>query len=555
MKYYQKPWLKSYDTDVSPEISIPEISLKDYYIETFNKKADSPALYYMGLTMTFGELLEKAGRFAKGLQDKGFGKGDVVAICLPNIPQYHIAVVGALLAGCAISGVAPLLMPDEVQYQLNDCNAKALVILDALFDAKFAPVADQVSNISLVLVAGATDVFPSTKEYPAGRPLNGKTVLACMDFLDRFSAQPSEVVLNVDDPCYIQYTGGTTGPPKGAVLTHGNLVSNMTVFKHYMQFDYGAGAWVTAFPMFHLAGLFIASCALAFGFNQGVLPDPRNLEAVVQTLDHLKPFFIANVPSLAFMLMADEDFKGLDFSNLKIWLSGAAPFPVDGIIALEKIIGPEKLVEVWGMTETSPLLTVNPAKGKKKIGSVGLPLPNTEFRIVDITDGETEVPLGSEGELIASGPQVMQGYLNKPEESENALRKHAGRIWMHTGDVGRMDEDGFVYIVDRAKDMIVVGGFKVFSSEVEEKLSAHPAIEMCALIGLPNQERPDSEIVKLYVQKSKSYKNESNEKVEADLIAFAKETLAPYKVPKLVEFIEALPLTSVGKLDKKKLRR
>ena len=212
------------------------------------------------------------------------------------------------------------------------------------------------------------------------------------------------------------------------------------------------------------------------------------------------------------------------------------------------------MVEVWGMTETSPLITVNPARNPAKIGSVGLPLPNTKFRIVDLADGWTEVPMGQEGELICSGPQVMKGYLNKPKESSNALREHEGDIWMHTGDVGRMDDDGFVYVVDRAKDMIIVGGFKVFSSEVEDKLYKHPAIEMCALVGVHNPERPDSEIVKLFIQKSAAFADTPNEKIQEEITTFAKEKLAPYKVPKLYEFVDAIPLTSVGKVNKKALR-
>ncbi len=554
MTYDQKPWVKSYDPGVLPEIEIPDISLKDYFVDTLIAMSEKPALSFMGMEMSFGDLLEKSGRFAKGLQKKGFGKGDVVAICLPNIPQYLIAVVGALRAGCAVTGLAPLLMPDEMVYQLNNSGAGALVILDGLFDAKYSVVADQTPKVSMVLVTGATDIFTETKEYPAGKPLDCKTVMPFMNFLlSQHSAEPDVVYMKPTDPCYIQYTGGTTGSPKGAVLTHHNMVSNIAVFKHYMQFESGQGAWITAFPMFHMAGLFVSTCAMAYGYCQGLLPDPRNMEAVVKTIDRLKPFLIANVPSLAFMLMNEEAFKKLDFSNLRYWLSGASPFPVEEIKKLEKIIGQGKVVEVWGMTETSPLITVNPAKGEKVIGSVGLPLPNTEFKVVDI-DGETEMPIGSEGELIASGPQVMQGYLNRPKETANALREHDGRIFMHTGDVGRMDENGYVYLVDRVKDMIVVGGWKVFSSEVEDKFYDHPAVGMCALIGVSNPNRPDSEIVKLFVQKSEAYKDKPDEDVETELIAFAKEKMAPYKVPKIIEFMEALPMTSVGKLNKKMLR-
>jgi long-chain acyl-CoA synthetase len=552
--YDQKPWLESYDSCVRAEVEIPDISLHDLLVETLTEMRAEPALYYVGIEMTFGELLEKSGQFARGLQEEGYGAGDVVAICLPNVPQYHIALVGALRAGCAISGLAPLLMPSEMAHQLSDSDAKILVIDDAVFDGKYLPVADRAPEIATVLVTGPADTLPTTGEYPAGAPIIGKNVSSFMDFLSQYSAEPASVTSNPNDQCFLQYTGGTTGPPKGAVLTHRNMVSNATVFKHYMKFEPGQGTWVTAFPMFHMAGLATATFAMAYGYCQGVLPDPRNLEAVVEMLDQLRPFYVANVPSLAFLLLEDEGFRQLDFSNLKFWVSGASPFPVDGIKALERIIGDGKVVEVWGMTETSPLVTVNPARGEKKAGSVGLPLPNTEVRVLDLNDGESEVPLGSEGELVVSGPQVMAGYRNRPEETEHALRDHDGRVFMHTGDVGRMDHDGYVYVVDRLKDMIIVSGYKVFSAEVEDKFHQHPAVATCAVIGLPNPQRPGSEIVELIVQKTEAYRLTPDDEVEKELIAFAKRELAPYKVPRTIEFIEALPMTSVGKIDKKMLR-
>ncbi|ACL04688.1 Putative AMP-dependent Co-A ligase/synthetase [Desulfatibacillum aliphaticivorans] len=365
---------------------------------------------------------------------------------------------------------------------------------------------------------------------------------------------PPEVTLEMSDPCFLQYTGGTTGPPKGAVLSHGNMFSNVFQFEKWLHVNHGEEVWVSGFPMFHQAGLYVSVCCMAYGGTQCLIPDPRNTDHIIGEIEKYKPTLLVNVPSLFMMLMANEKFKDLDFSTVRGCMSGAAPFPVDAANQLEGIVGKNKMVEVWGMTETSPLITVNPVKNAAKIGSVGLPLPNTKFRIVDLADGWTEVPMGEEGELICSGPQVMQGYLNKPTETTNALREHEGDLWMHTGDVGRMDDDGFVYVVDRAKDMIIVGGFKVFSSEVEDKLYQHPAIEMCALVGLPNPERPDSEIVKLFVQKSAEYADTPDEKVQEEIAAFAKEKLAPYKVPKQYEFVEAIPLTSVGKVNKKILR-
>jgi long-chain acyl-CoA synthetase len=555
MVYDDKPWLKSYDAGVDGEIEIPDVSLKDALVSAFEEYGDRASIQYMGMTMNYSELLEQSGRLARALKEKGLGKGDVVAIDMPNIPQYLIAIVGALRAGCATSGLSPLLMPGEMVYQLNDCGAKALVILDMLFDAKYAGVADETPDVGLVLVAGATDCLPQVTEYPAGKPLEGKEVRAFIDFLQDHRDDPPEVRCGKDDICYVQYTGGTTGPPKGALLTNGNLVANIYQFDHWVKPERGKEVFLTGFPMFHQAGLYLATCMMAWGCKQVLIPDPRNLAHIIGEWKAHPPTFVGNVPSLALMLLGEEEFKGLEFSQLKAWASGAAPFPVDAVKALEAVIGEGRMVEVWGMTETSPLITVNPYLGKKKVGSVGLPFPSTRLRVVDLNDGETQVPLGEEGELICSGPQVMKGYLNKPDETKHALREHDGAIWMHTGDVGKLDEDGYVYVVDRAKDMIIVGGYKVFSSEVEDKLFKHPAIGMCALIGLPNPERPDSEIVKLVIQKSEAYQGKSDEEVEAELRAFSKENLAAYKVPKLYEFVEAIPLTSVGKVDKKAMRK
>ena len=554
MVYDGKPWLKSYDPDVPENIEIPAISLERYYVETFKQHQDRAAYQYLGSSLTFGELLERSGRLAKALNEHGLGKGDVVSICLPNTPQYMISIVGALQAGCAISGLAPLLMPDEIVYQLRDCGAKALIILDMLFEAKFANVADQVPDLELVLVTGVMDMLPSTTEYSAGKPLDGKKVAAFVDFFEQYPDAPPDVSFETGEACYLQYTGGTTGPPKGAVLTHGNMVANIYQFERWMAMERGKETWLSGFPIFHQAGLFVCSCAMTWAATQILIPDPRNVDHIVAEYKQHRPTFLINVPSLFIMLLANEEFRKQDFSQVRYCMSGAAPFPVDSMVDLESVVGQNKMVEVWGMTETSPLITVNPGRGKKKLGSVGLPLPSTEFRIVALDDGATQVPMGEEGELICSGPQVMIGYLNKPEETKNALREHDGKIWMHTGDVGRMDDDGFVYVVDRAKDMIIVGGYKVFSSEVEDKLYKHPAIGMCALIGIPNPERPDSEIVKLIVQKSEAYAGKPDEEVKEEITAFAKEKLAPYKVPKIIEFIDAIPLTSVGKVNKKSLR-
>jgi acyl-CoA synthetase (AMP-forming)/AMP-acid ligase II len=266
-----------------------------------------------------------------------------------------------------------------------------------------------------------------------------------------------------------------------------------------------------------------------------------------------RPQWLANVPSLYLMLLQEPGFSALDFSDLKYCVSGAAPFPVEGIKQFEEVVGTGKVIELYGMTETCVVVTSNPCDGTKKVGSVGITFPSTKIKIMDLQTGDTEVPLGEEGEIIASGPQIMARYHNKPDETALALRQHDGDVWMHTGDIGRMDEDGYLFIVDRAKDMISVGGFKVFPREIEEKLFELPAVEVCAAIGTPNPERPETEIVKLVVQKSAHHADRPDEEIKKEIIAYSREHFAPYKIPKIVEFRD-VPLTAAGKVDKKLLR-
>jgi acyl-CoA synthetase (AMP-forming)/AMP-acid ligase II len=331
-------------------------------------------------------------------------------------------------------------------------------------------------------------------------------------------------------------------------------MANLTQIIEFAQPESGGETFLSGFPFFHLAGLCMGLNALALGCTQVLIPDPRNTKHIVAEIRRYRPTVLVNVPSLFMMLLETPGFDKVDHTNLNFCISGAAPFPADAINALEKVLGKGKLVEVYGMTEASPLVTMNPRHGTKKIGTVGLPLPSTYVRLVDIETGTRDVPVGQEGEIIVHGPQVMQGYLDKPEETANQLRDMDGKKWLYTGDVARMDEDGYFTIADRTKDMLIVGGYKVFSREVEEKLYDHPAIELCAIIGVPNPDRPGNDRVKLVVQVAQSHKNKDPKAVEADIIEYCKANLAPYKVPKIVEFVDEVPLTAVGKVDKKALR-
>ncbi len=565
MSYDDKPWLKSYDEEITPEVMIPDISLVDRFDEVLELFSQRPAIHFFGLTVTYEILMSHANRFAWMLIETGCKPGDVVAINLPNLPQYLIAQVGALKAGCATSGLSPLLTPNEMAYQLNDCKAKALVTLDAIFEHRLLGISDNLPHLKLVIATGILEFLPKSKQLlakmfkkvPTGKLslMPGKKIIPFMDIVARYPDDPPGVKIDPEYNCLVQYTGGTTGLPKGTLLTHRNIIANVTQVYEWIEPEMGKEVGLSGFAFFHLAGLMLGLLGIAAGGAQVLIPDPRNTKHIIREMGRCRPTILINVPSLYMMLLDEPGFRKLDFSNLKFCISGAAPFPTDVIRELEEVIGRNKVIEVYGMTETSPIVTMNPRKGKKKVGTVGLPVQSTMVKLVDIETGSNEVPVGEEGELIVQGPQVMNGYLNRPDENNFAIRETNGGRWLYTGDVARMDEDGYFTIVDRTKDMVIVGGFKVFSREVEEKLHEHPAIDLCAIIGVPNPKRPGSELVKLFVKKGNAYKERKEEDIREDILAFARENLSPYKVPKIIRFMEEMPLTVVGKVDKKSLRR
>jgi acyl-CoA synthetase (AMP-forming)/AMP-acid ligase II len=564
VNYDDKPWLSSYDEGLGPEVEIPDTSLVDRFDEILIKFPEKPAIHFLNTTLTYQTLMGHANRFARALMENGCGRGDVVAVNLPNIPQCLIAQVGGLKAGCATSGLSPLLTPREIAYQLNDCKAKALVTVDPIFEHRLLSISDQLPHLKLVISTGVLDFLPKIKQIlarvlkkvPFGKvtPLAGKKVIRFMDILRSFTDQSPGVKVIPEDTCLIQYTGGTTGLPKGTVLTHKNLMANVTQIFEWIKPDEGNEIGVSGFPFFHLAGLALGLVGLAAGSVQVLIPDPRNTKHIIKEIARYRPSLLVNVPTLYMMLLDEPEFRKLDFSTLKFCLSGASPFPADKIKELESVIGPDKLIEVYGMTETSPITTMNPRRGKKKIGTVGLPVQSTRVRLMDLETGTRQVPVGEEGEIIVQGPQVMKGYFNKPEETDIAIRELDGEAWLYTGDVARMDGEGYFTIVDRSKDMLNVGGYKVFSREVEEKLYEHPAIEHCAIIGVPNPDRPGTEIVKLIVQIHQAFKDRNKEDIKGEILSFSRENLSPYKVPKIIEFAKEIPLTPVGKVDKKALR-
>jgi len=566
-KYSEKIWKKSWDPglkDLDPEVF--DTSIVEAFKDTFENYADSLAFSFLGLEINFGVVEKRSNQFANMLIDNGFKKGDIVGINLPNIPEYLISVVGTLKAGCIVSGISPLLSDIQMLYQINDLGAGqkniALVTLDAIFEARLTKIASKAPNLKLVVVTSIIGSFPkdqqeklrAVRDIPSGKviPLVDITVMDYWDdVIAKNTSDPVNIKISPDDLSLIQYTGGTTGPAKGAMLTHRNVVAYMNITRAWLNLEKGVSGTVSGFPFFHIAGLGIGLNSIFNSTFQVLFPDPRDTLTICNAIKQYKPQLLVNVPSLYQLLMNTRKFKRLDHSTLETCISGASPFPVESQKNLESIVGKGKLLEAYGMTESTALISMNPFVGEKKLGTVGIPLLNYDVKIVDSDTGK-EVSLGQPGEICAKGPMIMVGYYNKPEETRNSIKDG----YMHTGDVGVMDEDGFITIVDRTKDMIIVGGFKVFSAKLEDTLTKHPAIGTIATIGIPNPDRPGSEIVKAYIQLDPSYEYDGNqEALKADITKFAKENCAPYEVPKLIEFSDELPLTAVGKIDKKILRK
>ncbi|MFX1555610.1 MAG: AMP-binding protein [Promethearchaeota archaeon] len=563
--YDQKIWIKSYDSHVKPKLIYPKESLGKLFDDAMAKYSDIPACYFMEKKISFKEIREMVHRFATFLQKNGLQKGDRVAINLPNCPQYLVAHFGTLLAGGVASGCSPLMSPNELEYQINDSGSKFFVTLDAIYDKALIKILDNLPNLRCIITSNIADYmgFPKfkvvlgklLKKIPKGKviPYSGKTILNFKSIMEN-QIDLKHVSIDVDkDLALLQYTGGTTGLPKGTELTHANIIANLIQIKNWLDFkeeDEGK-VILSAFPLFHLAGLQMSMVALFMSCSQVLIANPRDTKHIIKEMIEKKPRIVANVPTLYLNIKNSpkvKEFSESGLESVEIYASGAAPFPAEAIRDFEKAMKAEnKLLEVYGMTETSPIITMNPYRGMKKVGTVGLPVPDVDLRLINVETGE-QVPLGQAGEIICKGPNVTRGYYNKPEANAQTIING----WFHTGDVGIMDEDGYIKIVDRTKDMLIVSGFKVYSVHVEDLLTKNPDIELVAIIGLPDPDRPGSEIVKAVVKLREGL--QATETVKKNLKKYASEFLSKYENPKIWEFREELPLTVVGKVLKRALR-
>jgi len=551
------------------KVEIPDKSISQCILEGFKINPERAAYHFMGTTHSFHQLNDMATRFANYLiKTVGCKQDDVIAVHLPQTPQFKIATAGAFMAGCRVTGVSALLTAKELAYQLNDSGAKVLVTLDALFENFFLPVKDELPNITDIVVTNIGDYVPAfkrvlgklLKKLPTGKivPVSGKTIKTFKEVIAQHQPDPCpDFETDKNDTCLLMYTGGTTGVPKGCEITQGNVVAINSIVEALLDLTPGKEIICTGFPFFHIAGMTFNIGSMTQAWTQILVPDPRNTKYIVDSISKYGTTFLANVPTLYLMLMDEPGFASLGLASnpdFKVAISGAAPFASKPYRDLEEILGKGKLSEAYGLTESCATLTTNPVDGEKKLGSVGVPIPGVRTKIVDIETGTREMPQGEEGEIIAIGSTVMKGYLNKPEETAKALREFQGETWFYTGDVGKEDEDGYLFIVDRTKDMILVGGYNVFSTEVEDAIFKHSAVDLCAVIGAPNPDREGDELVKAVIQLKAEFKDEDPEKIKQEIVALCREEKAVYKVPKILEFIDEIPVTAIGKVEKKLLR-
>lgn len=548
----EKIWLKNYDPRVPADIDPDRYSsIVDIFEQSIEKYATNVSYINMGKSITFAELDKLSRDFAAYLQNSGLKKGDAVAIMMPNLLQYPVALFGILRAGMTVVNVNPLYTARELQHQLSDSNAKAIVIVEnfastlsevikntALETVLLTSIGDMLSPIKKVLT---NFVIKRIKKMVPDfdLPNAGKFMSAVKQGQSQSYQRPE---VNGDDLAFLQYTGGTTGVSKGAMLTHRNIVANLEQTSNILEtvVEPGKELVVTALPLYHIFAL-QGNCLtfVKFGCPNLLITNPRDMPGFVAELAKYPFTVITGVNTLFNGLLNTPGFADLDFSGLKFALGGGAAVQRPVAERWQKATG-MVLLEGYGLTECCPTVTVNPPQLEAYKGSIGMPVPSTDIKLVD--EEGNEVPMGEAGEMLVKGPQVMKGYLNRPEATAEMIVDG----WLATGDVATCDEDGCFYIVDRKKDMILVSGFNVFPNEIEEVAAMHEDVIEAAAIGVPHD--VSGEIVKLVVVRK-------NDKLsEKDLIEHCRKHLTGYKVPKKVEFTDELPKSNVGKILRRELR-
>ncbi|HYB65107.1 MAG TPA: AMP-binding protein [Steroidobacteraceae bacterium] len=546
-----KIWLKSYPPYVPAEVNPAQLrSLKQLLEETCARHADRAAYLFMGATITYGELDTLSRAFGAWLQQNGFRKGDRIAIMLPNCPQYPIAMFGALRAGLIVVNTNPLYTAPELEHQLTDAGATGIVVLE-----NFAHVVEKVlphTQVKSVLVTAVGDFLSFPKSAIVNfvvrrvkKQVQPWHIASAISFKGAVKAGMrlplAPVDLGPEDLAFLQYTGGTTGVAKGAMLSHGNVSSNVLQAQAWIGESLpDRGTILTAIPLYHIFALSCNCMVFArLGWQNLLIINPRDLKSLIADMQRYPCNFISGVNTLFNAMLHAPGFDQIDFSGLKISLGGG--MAVQGTVAAKwKQATGNVLSQAWGLTETSPAACINPPSEDFN-GSIGIPIPSTEIAIKD--DAGEDLPVGKIGEICVRGPQVMKGYWNRPDETAKVMLPDG---YLRTGDVGRMDERGFVFIEDRKKDMILVSGFNVYPNEVEAVAAANPGVLEAAAVAQPDER--SGEVVALFVvPKDPALTEEA-------IIEYMRQSLAGYKVPKHVYFKKDLPKSNVGKILRKSLR-
>lgn len=547
------PWHAHYEGNAPAEFNFTACNLQDFLAEAAENAPKTNAIEFHNFKMTYEKLNEKAENIAAGLKQLGIEKGDRIAIMLPNIPQTIMAFWGAIKAGAIVVMTNPLYMEKELTHHFNDSKPKVLITLD-LFWSKIKPLKEKL-GVEKYIVTRISEAlaFPlnylqilkakRSKEF-IDLPFDGKNVISWKNLLktkERYTAPFSDPKSTI---ALLQYTGGTTGFSKGAMLTHANLSIQIQQLRQVVRAENDGinHLFIAVMPFFHVFGL-VGCLILPAVFKAPTIPVPRYVPAdLLEIIKKYRPTFFCGAPSIYISLMQQKKIKEVDMTCIKYCISGSSPFPLASLKRFQELTK-AKITEGLGLTEASPVIAANPVYGLQKAGSVGVAIPGTELKIVDPEDGVTELGNNEPGELLAKGPQVMLGYWNHPEETANSIRDG----WLYTGDIAYRDDDGYYFIVDRKKDMAIVGGYNVYPSEIDEVLYEYPKIHEAVSLSIPH--RSKGEILKAYIVPK------PGEKINpAEIMAYCREKLASYKVPRIIEIREELPKSMVGKILRRALR-
>lgn len=551
-----RPWLTHYESGVPHDFQPSDRTLPQLLEHAAATWPDRVALDFLGATTTYRALLGDARRLAEALRKMGVKPGDRVSIMLPNCPAFVTAFYGALLAGAVVVNTSPLYTPSELQHQLTDSGSETLIMLDTFYP-RYEQIREHVP-VRRVLVTGIQDALPFPKNllYPIKARREGtwvhvpssERVMRLKDVIRSQTQGAPASARQPGDTALLQYTGGTTGTPKGAMLSHRNLVANAEQARMWMQgLREGQEVTLAAIPFFHVYGMTVAmNLSVLTGATMILIPNPRDIRMVLGGISRTKATLFPGVPTLYNAINNHPDTAAHDLTTIRACISGSAPLMQETARRFREITNGANLVEGYGLTEASPITHTNPIFGQQHEGSIGLPFPGVDAIIVG--DQGQPVATGETGELWVAGPMIMQGYWQRPEETAATLVQHGGLTWLKTGDMATMDSDGYFRIVDRKKDLIIAGGFNIYPREVEEILMTHPAVLEAAAVGIPDEYRGESVHAVVALKSGQSV-------TDKELIAHCREQLSPYKVPRSVEFRSELPKTAAMKILRRELAK